>query len=63
MPYYTYECSNANCEYHKEPVDIEQKITDEKIHRCPKCNGQFKRLISGSVGLKFKGAGWTPKTY
>lgn len=53
MPTYEYEC--INCKYIFEEF---QKITDKPLHRCPKCRGKLRRLISGGAGLIFKGSGF-----
>ncbi|MEO0216611.1 MAG: FmdB family zinc ribbon protein [candidate division WOR-3 bacterium] len=53
MPTYEYECSN--CQFHFEEF---QKITDLPVAVCPKCGGKARRLISGGIGLIFKGSGF-----
>lgn len=53
MPTYEYECLNC-----RERFEVFQKITEEPIQNCIKCNGAIKRLISGGSGLIFKGTGF-----
>jgi len=53
MPTYQYRC--VKCENEFEEF---QKITDDPIVSCPKCNGKVRRIISGGAGLLFKGSGF-----
>lgn len=53
MPTYEYKCDT--CGYIFEEF---QSINDEPIKICPKCGGNVKRIISGGVGLIFKGSGF-----
>jgi len=57
MPTYVYRCKN--CEYEFEMV---QKITEDPISNCPKCNGQVTRLLF-PVGIVFKGSGFHINDY
>lgn len=58
MPTYEYECTK--CNYIFEEF---QKITDKPLQRCPKCSSKLRRLISGGVGLIFKGSGFYTTDY
>jgi putative FmdB family regulatory protein len=58
MPTYEYECTK--CKYRFEEF---QKITDKPLQRCPKCRSKLRRLISGGVGLIFKGSGFYATDY
>ena len=58
MPTYEYECTK--CHHHFE---IEQSIKDEPRKRCPKCRGKVIRLISGGVGVIFRGSGFHVTDY
>lgn len=53
MPTYEYQC--LNCGYRFEAF---QRVSDEPLERCPKCQGEVKRLISGGTGVIFKGSGF-----
>ena len=53
MPTYEYECTEC-----KHTFEEFQKIADKPLQRCPKCRGKLRRLISGGVGLIFKGSGF-----
>ncbi|AZO96225.1 FmdB family transcriptional regulator [Iocasia frigidifontis] len=51
MPTYLYECENCG------RFEEFQKITEEPLETCPKCDGTVKRII-GSPGIIFKGSGF-----
>lgn len=53
MPTYEYECNN--CKYHFELL---QGINEPAVKNCPKCGSTVRRLISGGMGLIFKGSGF-----
>ena len=57
MPTYEYMCEACDYEW-----EVEQSIKDPKIKICPECGeDKAKRLVSGGIGIIFKGGGWTPK--
>jgi len=58
MPTYEYECTKG-----KYTFEEFQKITDKPLQRCPKCRGKLRRLVSGGVGLIFKGSGFYVTDY
>ncbi|NOR18309.1 zinc ribbon domain-containing protein [candidate division WOR-3 bacterium] len=58
MPTYEYECTK--CKYTFEEF---QKITDEPLKKCPKCGSKLRRIITGGVGLIFKGNGFYVTDY
>jgi putative FmdB family regulatory protein len=53
MPTYEYECSS--CGHRFEEL---QGIMDKPIRTCPRCGGEVRRLISGGIGVLFKGSGF-----
>ena len=53
MPTYEYKCRDC-----AEKFDEFQKITDPPVTRCPFCGGDVDRLISGGMGIMFKGSGF-----
>jgi len=53
MPTYEYEC--LKCGHAFEEF---REITAAPRARCPLCRGKVRRLISGGVGIVFKGSGW-----
>ncbi len=52
MPIYEYKCNE--CGYHFEKM---QKISDEPLKDCPKCQGKVEKQWSLS-GFQLKGEGW-----
>ena len=38
-------------------------MTDEPLKKCPKCGSKLRRLITGGVGLIFKGSGFYVTDY
>jgi putative FmdB family regulatory protein len=58
MPTYEYKCSE--CE---ELFEVFQKITDDPLKTCQVCGGELKRLISGGMGVIFKGSGFYTTDY
>ena len=58
MPTYEYKCTE--CE---EIFEFFQRITDEPLKTCPVCGGELNRLISGGMGVIFKGSGFYTTDY
>ncbi|HEY4756846.1 MAG TPA: FmdB family zinc ribbon protein [Ignavibacteriaceae bacterium] len=58
MPTYEYKC--LACGHHFEMF---QKMKDEPIKKCPKCEGKVKRLIGAGAGTIFKGSGFYQTDY
>jgi putative FmdB family regulatory protein len=52
MPLYEYECDA--CGHRFERI---QKFADAPVERCPKCDGDVRKLLS-SPAIQFKGSGW-----
>ena len=53
MPTYEYECTKCGL------VSEEFKaMSAPKRQRCPACRGKVVRLISGGMGVHFKGSGF-----
>jgi predicted nucleic acid-binding Zn ribbon protein len=40
-----------------------QKMKDEPIKKCPKCEGKVKRLIGAGAGTIFRGSGFYQTDY
>ncbi len=57
MPTYEYLCED--CGYH---FDVIQKISEDPLKECPKCNGKVKRLIN-CTNFLLKGDGWYKSGY
>ena len=58
MPTYEYECTH--CGHHFE---ISQKMTAERLDKCPKCKHKLRRLIGSGAGIIFKGPGFYATDY
>ena len=58
MPTYEYKCKD--CDYTFEKF---QSMKDKPIAKCPKCDGNVQRLISGGAGVIFKGSGFYATDY
>ena len=53
MPTYEYECTR--CQLVFEEV---KPMSAPRRERCPECRGKVERLISGGMGVVFKGSGF-----
>lgn len=59
MPTYDYVCTA--CEHEWQAV---QKMTDDRIKDCPRCEASTaKRLISSASLFSLKGGGWAADNY
>jgi putative FmdB family regulatory protein len=56
MPIYEYECSKCGV------FEVNQRITDDPLHKCPTCRSKVKKLIS-STSFQLKGSGWYVTDY
>lgn len=53
MPTYEYECTRCGL------ITEEFKpMSAPRRQRCPECRGKVERLISGGMGIHFKGSGF-----
>ena len=53
MPTYEYECNRCGLLFEEfKPMSAPAR------KRCPECRGKVNRLISGGVGIVFKGSGF-----
>src|ERR1700694_279890 len=57
MPTYGYRCSNCGHQF-----EIVQRITDEPLKTCPKCQGKLSKMLY-PVGISFKGSGFYTTDY
>ena len=54
MPTYSYKCESCDHQF-----DQVQKITDDPLKQCPKCDAHdLSKVISVGGGIHFKGKGW-----
>jgi len=52
MPTYEYRCANQHT------FEQFQKISDPPVATCPECGAGVERVLSGGVGVLFKGSGF-----
>ena len=57
MPTYGYRCANCGHQF-----EIVQRISDEPLLACPKCQGKLSKLLY-PVGISFKGSGFYSTDY
>ncbi len=53
MPTYEYECTKCGL-----VTEEFKSMSAPKRQRCPECRGKVVRLISGGMGVHFKGSGF-----
>ena len=53
MPVYEYRCDDCNNQFEQT-----QRMSDDPLKVCPKCQGSVYRIISKNIGIAFKGAGF-----
>ncbi len=59
MPTYEYVCEAC-----KHAWELEQRMVDDAIKKCPKCKKlKAKRMISGGANFILKGGGWYSDLY
>jgi putative FmdB family regulatory protein len=64
MPTYEYQCADGfldGCD--RESFEVEQRITDPPLEKCPHCGGKVKRLIPRSTRFQLRGSGWARDGY
>lgn len=57
MPTYGYRCGNCGHQF-----EIIQRISDEPLKTCPKCQGKLAKILY-PVGISFKGSGFYTTDY
>ncbi len=57
MPTYGYRCGNCGHQF-----EIVQRISDEPLTTCPKCQGKLSKVLY-PVGISFKGSGFYTTDY
>ena len=58
MPTYEYACAGCKHEW-----ELEQRITEEPVKKCPKCGKAKARRLVGSGNFILKGGGWYSDLY
>ncbi|HOO59570.1 MAG TPA: zinc ribbon domain-containing protein [Candidatus Mcinerneyibacteriales bacterium] len=57
MPTYVYRCRGCRHEF-----EVKQRITEEPLKSCPRCDAPVERVIFGN-GVIFKGDGYYTTDY
>ncbi len=57
MPTYGYRCTNCGHQF-----EIVQRISDEPLKECPKCEGKLTKMLY-PTGVIFKGSGFYSTDY
>ena len=66
MPIYEYQVKEGyeGCDYCKDVFEVTQKITDDQLKECPKCQSPLEKIVSKtSFKLKEGGVGWADTSY
>ena len=58
MPMYDYKCESCGHRF-----EVFHKITESPEIHCPECGGAARKLVSGGVGIQFKGSGFYVNDY
>lgn len=54
MPTYSYKCDKCDHEF-----DIMQRMSDDRLTKCPECNKEaLQKIIKSTNGFQLKGKGW-----
>lgn len=53
MPIYEYQCHVC-----QHQLEVLQKISDEALTQCPKCNQATLQKVISSAGFRLSGKGW-----
>jgi len=53
MPTYEYACDACGNDF-----EVIQKMSDSPIDVCPKCGKRVRRVLSGGIGIEFRGSGF-----
>jgi len=56
MPIYEYQCDRCGV------FEVNQRITEDALKKCPTCKGKVRRLIS-NTSFMLKGSGWYATDY
>jgi putative FmdB family regulatory protein len=57
VPIYGYRCSSCGHQF-----EIQQRMSDEPLHVCPKCQGKLTKMLY-PTGVIFKGSGYYTTDY
>lgn len=53
MPTYEYACDACG-----KGFEVVQKMVDLPLLKCPSCGKKIRRVLSGGIGISFKGSGF-----
>ncbi len=53
MPTYDYACDSCGHSF-----EAFQKMSDEPLRECPECGKGVRRVLTGGIGISFKGSGF-----
>ncbi len=53
MPTYDYACDSCGHSF-----EAFQKMSDEPLRDCPECGKAVRRVLTGGLGISFKGSGF-----
>lgn len=53
MPTYEYACDSCGNDF-----EVMQKMSDAPVEKCPKCGKKVRKVLSGGIGISFKGSGF-----
>jgi len=53
MPTYEYACDACGNDF-----EVVQKMSDSPVDACPKCGKRVRRVLSGGIGIEFRGSGF-----
>jgi len=53
MPTYEYACDACG-----NGFEVFQKMSDDPVDVCPKCGKKVRRVLSGGIGIEFRGSGF-----
>lgn len=53
MPTYEYACDSC-----KNNFEVFQKMSDAPLQTCPQCGAKIRKILSGGIGISFKGSGF-----
>lgn len=53
MPTYDYACDSCG-----HAFEAFQKMSDEPLRECPECGKAVRRVLTGGLGISFKGSGF-----
>ncbi len=53
MPTYEYECNDCGHRF-----EAFQKMSDNPLDTCPECGKTVRRVLSGGLGISFRGSGF-----